>query len=204
MSVNGCTHKKLTIVLCLGRLLYCYDPDLRTQVVQLELANPHLAMTLFLPDDEYLPITSFVADYLSMAHFDRILNNLHQDYVDLVIPEFKLALTHTNFAHQLKCLGIRDVFDESRADLHRMLGTYSRAGVSKVVQKVVMEVNERGSDPSTGASLLDMEMISNPRRSPQYQEFHADRPFLFALTTTEGTKKEVLLMGVMLDPLQRL
>lgn len=192
--------------------MYCYDPELRTQVVQLDYANPHLALTLLLPDDEYLPITTFVADYLTMSQFDRLLENLHQDYVDLVLPEFKLSLTHGNLIHQLKCLGIRDVFDEGRADLHRMLGTYSRAAVNKVLQKVVVEVNatptgcRAGGLAGLGAHSLDLEMAShsaNPRRSPQYQEFHADRPFLFALTSTEGVKKEILAMGVILDPTSR-
>lgn len=196
--------------------MYCYDPELRTQVVQLDYANPHLALTLLLPDDEYLPITTFVADYLTMSQFDRLLENLHQDYVDLVLPEFKLSLTHGNLIHQLKCLGIRDVFDEGRADLHRMLGTYSRAGVNKVLQKVVVEVNatpaggcRAGGLSGLGAHSLDLEMGSSQlgasasRRSPQYQEFHADRPFLFALTSTEGLKKEILAMGVILDPTSR-
>ena len=185
------------------RLLYCYDPHLRTQAVQLDYVNPHLALVLLLPDDEYLPVTSFVADYLTQPHLDRILNNLHQEHVDLVLPEFKMEMTHSSLVHPLKLLGIRELFDPERADLHRMLGSSiygAQTAMDKVIQKVVIEVSDKSTEAASASALASNEWDRSSTPEPQYQEFHADRPFMFALVTTEELKREVLFIGVVMDP----
>lgn len=185
---------------------YYYDAELRTKSILLDYDRTcgcNVSLLLLLPDDGFASITAYVKNILSTRAFERILASLAPTYVNLSFPRFKLELTLSDLMGPLVNLGIRDLFDRTRADLDRIVPTATmppRVIVTKVIQKVVIEVNEQGTDPMQSTNVFARESLANGfNRNIAPKQFHANRPFVFALIT-KGCSQEVLLMGVMVDP----
>ena len=115
----------------------------------------NVSLLLLLPDDGFASITAYVKNILTTRAFERVLASLAPTIVNLSLPRFRLELTLPDLIGPLTNLGIRDLFDRNRADLDRIIPTATmppRVIVSKIIQKVVIEVNEQGTDPVPNAS----------------------------------------------------
>lgn len=114
-----------------------------------------MSLLLLLPDDGFASITAYVKNILTTRALERVLASLAPNtLVNLSLPRFRLELTLPDLVGPLSSLGVRDLFDRNRADLDRIIPTATmppRVIVSKVIQKVVIEVNEEGSDPLPSA-----------------------------------------------------
>src|SRR5699024_7613486 len=96
----------------------------------------------------------------------------------------------------LKSLGISDIFDPDKANLHKMSHN-DELFVSKVVQKAVIKCNENGTEAAAGTALVVMD--ASYEEGPPPKDFTADRPFLFVLATKESLPK-VMFAGAIEDP----
>lgn len=187
-----------------------------------------VAMVLFLADSEQTPLGSLLRSSLSGDNLDYLLESLAPATVDLRMPEFHLDFTF-EMVDQLRCLGMVDVFSQQRADLRPMLMASNGNGTSKetsahhqqkpntvpavtaVLQRVIVEVDlagdgTGGSQPWAGGGHPSKSFLGH-RGGPSslldpmvIHRFYADRPFLFALVTTDTPRKEVLFMGAINDP----
>lgn len=172
-------------------------------------ADCKVAMVLFLADSEQTPLGSLLRGALSGDSLDYLLERLAPASVDLRFPEFHLDYTF-EMVDQLRCLGMVDVFSGTRADLRPMLGsemmnnqgygeqkTTVAPAVTAVLQRVIVEVDLAGDGspwvPPSGH-------MRGSHFDPTVHRFYADRPFLFALVTTDTPRKEVLFMGAINDP----
>ena len=68
--------------------------------------------------------------------------------------------------------------------------------VSDVIQRAVIEVNERGTEAAAGTATV---LLGSSRFPPQPKQFTANRPFLFALVTKDRPQK-ILFVGAVEDP----
>ena len=91
---------------------------------------------------------------------------------DLYLPKF--TVTQTRELKEDLALGMRDLFDESRADLTRLATGPDRLFVRFVTHKTFLEVNEAGTE-AAAVTGIGVGVTSLP---PQ---FRVDRPFLFAI-----------------------
>lgn len=106
-------------------------------------------------------------------------------FIDVFLPKFKIE-TETNLVEPIKKLGMTDMF----------LNTANFSGISdvplavgKIIQKVSIEVNEKGTSAS-GATALSLENRS------MVDEYKINRPFLFFIIQS-GT---VIFNGMINDP----
>lgn len=185
---------------------FYYDPSLGLAAVQLNFdpkSTPNMAMVLLLSDYAMLPLTQLLRDVLSPEVLEHLLDSLQPALVDVSFPEFKIEYTFMEMANQLKCLGIVDLFCEQRADLSPMLDSRKQVAVERIIQKVLIEVLIEGEQSPSSKPPPPLSIIAHfghSRSRPRLHHFHADRPFLFAIITTDGPRKEVLFMGAVNDP----
>ena len=145
------------------------------------------AMTILLPDAGFTTeqiVRSFTDDT-----WDRLQRSFERKYVDIKIPRFKI-----DFAAQLndylKSMGITSIFSPLEADFSLMTHD-SKLAISLIKQFASISVDENGTEAAS-VSVAKVEIIDSFER-PQFVEFYADRPFLFAIT--EQTTGAILFMG---------
>merc|ERR1719495_976998 len=113
--------------------------------------------------------------------------------VELSLPKFKLESQH-DLNEPLQSLGMKDMFDSTKADFSVMTGGPKSLYVSEVVQKAFIEVNEDGAEAAAAtAGIMMMRSMPMPP-----EEFRADRPFLFFLR--DKLTGMLLFQGRLSDP----
>ncbi|XP_007933679.1 serpin B7 [Orycteropus afer afer] len=93
-------------------------------------------------------------------------------YVEVFLPQFKIEKNYEAKPY-LKSLGLRDIFDESKADLSG-IAAGGRLYLSKLMHKSYIEVTEEGTEATatTGTNIVEKQL-------PESTVFRADHPFLF-------------------------
>ena len=111
--------------------------------------------------------------------------------VELGLPKFKLSHS-LPLSDSLQELGMGDMFS-NRADFSGITGDRSLY-VSKVLQKVFVEVNEEGSEAAAATGVVMM-LRSMP---PRTREFTVDHPFIFIIR--DSLTGMLLFQGRVIDP----
>jgi serpin B len=151
---------------------FAYYGDNTVQAIDLPYGDRSFSMTVVLPAAG-TSIDQF-ASALTQQQWNAIINKLDSTKVDVYLPKFTL-----NFSRSLKddltALGMRIVFDPSRADLSRI----SQGGglsVSDVLHKTYVDVNEEGTEAAavTVIVVTTSAIISTP-------VMRIDHPFIFAI-----------------------
>ncbi|XP_014437462.1 serpin B7 isoform X1 [Tupaia chinensis] len=95
-------------------------------------------------------------------------------YVEVFLPQFKIEKDY-EIKHYLKALGLKDIFDESKADLSG-IASGGRLYISKLMHKSYIEVTEEGTEAAavTGSNIVEKQL-------PEFKVFRADRPFIFII-----------------------
>ena len=98
--------------------------------------------------------------------------------VDLTLPRFKVE-TESSLQEPLAALGMKDVFDEQKADLTGMHSGREALSISAVIHKAFVDVNEEGTEAAAATGVVvgatSVQLPVEPK------VFRADRPFLFAI-----------------------
>ncbi|XP_006837605.1 PREDICTED: serpin B7 isoform X2 [Chrysochloris asiatica] len=97
---------------------------------------------------------------------------MRSHYVEVFLPQFKIEKNY-EIKNYLKALGLRDIFDESKADLSG-IAAGGRLYLSKLMHKSYIEVTEEGTEAAaaTGTNIMEKQL-------PESTLFRADHPFLF-------------------------
>jgi serine protease inhibitor len=160
------------------------------QVLSLPYGEGRFNMTLVLPP-EGVGTAELVAR-LDAATWAGWLARMRPMDGDVTLPRFKLAYEAT-LNEQLKALGMRDAFDEVRADFSGMRRTPPSLVIDEVKHKTFIEVNEEGTEAAAVTSIGVRVTSAGPRF-----RFIADRPFLFAIQDSQTGS--VLFLGAISDP----
>ena len=111
--------------------------------------------------------------------------------VNQYIPKFDIS-ADADLINGLQELGVWDVFDMSKADFTPL--TDQKAAIHQVKHAVRVAIDEEGV---TAAAFTAMMMAGASRPPEEEMDFILDRPFVFAITGTDGV---VLFMGVVNQP----
>jgi len=148
--------------------------DLEASMVELPYKGDRVVMQILLPNA--VQGLSTMEDRLRTTDLEQLFRDAERERkIAVELPKFKLEKSITLNNH-LQELGMKDMFDSSKADFSRIDGT-KQLYVSTVLQKAFIEVNEEGSEAAaaTGAVMMMRSMPMPP------VEFKADHPFLFFL-----------------------
>lgn len=153
------------------------------------------SMTLLLPDPDR-SLGEIVAG-LDLAAWSGTVARLTDadDEARIHLPRFRIEYEVEPLEDALKAMGMAVAFDELGADFRDMVEPGATLGgnlyISRVVQKVFIEVNEEGTE-AAAATGVGIGVTSLP---PTYR---LDRPFLFVIR--EGLSGTILFAGRVADP----
>ena len=115
--------------------------------------------------------------------------------VQVFLPRFKLQMDMPLLLNDpLMKLGMKEAFDEDRADFTGMHTSDAKLYISHVLHKAFVEVNEEGTEAAATTGVVIKERVLAPREIV----FRADRPFLFLIR--ENKTGGVLFLGRCANP----
>ncbi|NXI50313.1 ZPI inhibitor, partial [Chloroceryle aenea] len=162
-----------------------FDENLRCTVIKLPYkGKAHMLVVIPEKEGDYISLE----DHLTMELVEYWLGNMKIRKVDISFPKFKLEQKY-KMKKLLHALGIKKLFTHT-ADLSH-LTNQGYVGVSQVVQKAVIEVDEEGTE-AIAASGSEITAFTAP------PVIKVDRPFLFMIF--EETFKTLLFAGRVVDP----
>lgn len=118
-------------------------------------------------------IQTFFFQNLTGFHFQSLLSDLKNSYVNVHIPKMHIS-TKLSLKEPLEAIGITDIFTDS-ADLS---GLAPGVRISSGVHKSMIDVDEEGTTAAAASGFkarLEMMIMADPT------DFLADHPFLFAV-----------------------
>lgn len=159
------------------------------EMLELPYAGGRLSMLVLLPNRGVT--LGRVEAQLSPERLRSWRSGMEETDVRLFLPRFRTAARFELNA-PLHSLGMKDAFDEDRADFSGIMGKKDLY-VSKVIHKAFVDVNEEGTEAAAAtAVVLSTKSIGMEVR------FRADRPFVFAIVDRES--ESVLFLGRLMNP----
>ncbi|XP_038652657.1 leukocyte elastase inhibitor-like [Scyliorhinus canicula] len=174
--LNKNESKPVKMMYQTNKFIFCHVPEFKIKILELPYVDNDLSMIILLPDDIMDDSTGLkqLEQTLTLEKLQEwtLPNWMWKPHVEVLLPKFKLEEEY-DLNSPLSSLGMRDLFDCSRADLSGMSGARDLS-VSKVVHKSFVEVNEEGTEAAAATGVVCMTLSYTPPES-----FTADHPFLF-------------------------
>jgi serpin B len=158
--------------------------------LELPYTGDEIAMDILLPKPQ--SGLAKLESALQPADFDSCLDKLAAKQVDVFLPRFKMEQGLTLNSH-LRALGMKDAFDENKANFSGMSDT--SLYITHVIHKAFVEVNEEGTEAAAATAVVmgtKSVMIDKP------VTFRADHPFIFLIRDIQSGS--ILFMGRLVDP----
>jgi serpin B len=140
-------------------------------LLELDYAGNAYSMAVVLPKGD--ASVSSILEQLGPDAWGRALSGMYLHRVSLKLPAFEVDYTKT-LNGVLKAAGLQSVFGAS-ADFSLISPSFNM-GVSGIVQKSFVRVNEEGSE---AAAATYVAMFGSGGEDYPRMEFHVNRPFLF-------------------------
>ncbi|XP_062988285.1 glia-derived nexin [Elgaria multicarinata webbii] len=157
--------------------------DLWYNIIELPYHGESISMLIALPTESTTPLSAIIP-HISTKTIQSWMTTMVQKRVQVILPKFT-AEAETDLKEPLKELGIRDMFEQSKANFAKITRTES-IHVSQILQKAKIEVSEDGTKASAATTAI---LIA--RSSPPW--FVVDRPFVFFIR--HNPTGAVLFMG---------
>ncbi|XP_060098179.1 glia-derived nexin [Heteronotia binoei] len=162
--------------------------DLWYNIIELPYHGESISMLIALPTESTTPLSAIIP-HISTKTIQSWMATMVQKRVQVILPKFT-AEAETDLKEPLRELGIRDMFEQSKANFAKITRTES-LHVSQILQKTKIEVSEDGTKASAATTAI---LIA--RSSPPW--FVVDRPFLFFIR--HNPTDAVLFMGQINKP----
>ncbi|XP_077209581.1 leukocyte elastase inhibitor-like [Paroedura picta] len=194
--LNKKEKKTVKMMYMSKKLPFRYIPELKLSILELPYKGKELSMIVLLPDDIDDNSTGLeqLEKALTLAELQKWTDPRMMTYfsdVRVYLPKFKLEETY-DLKSYFSALGVRDVFDSSKADLSGMSGCRD-LHLSKILHKSFIEVNEEGTEAAAATAGITL-LCSLPME----EVFNADHPFLFFIR--ENTNRNILFLGRVASP----
>ena len=169
---------------------YGLIPGSEYHLVDLPYESEQLSMLIILPPklDDFHALEKS----LSTAKLNKMLGKLYRYpsmRFEIYLPKFKMK-TSLKLKSTLQKLGMKDVFDQSKADLSGITG-FKGMHVSTALHKAFISVDEEGTE-ATASTGISAGFLSLP------PNFKVNKPFIFMIRhNPTGT---ILFMGRIMDP----
>lgn len=131
------------------------------QMIEMDYIDNNHSMCVILQENGDTSINS--------NNVNMLLNTMQSRKINLEIPRFKIMIK-TNFNHLLQNIGLRKIFE----NLNVPNISNSSKGIQDIIQKIVLDVNEEGSELAIATSVVIKNFIIN-----KPIDFICDKPFVF-------------------------
>ena len=162
------------------------------KMMTLPYGNQAFRMVLLLPEEgntiDDLKLS------LDQELWNRIINNQNGRETDVKIPSFEMESGNKSIKAALKALGVEKAFIPEEGDFSRMIEYDGSLGIADVLHKARIKVDEEGSEVAAITAIIyGYGAYSSVEQDLSVSEFHADRPFIYAIT--EVSTGAILFMG---------
>ncbi|XP_041094272.1 plasminogen activator inhibitor 1-like isoform X2 [Polyodon spathula] len=157
-------------------------------VIELPYEGDTMSMLLLSPFEKDVPLSALTAG-LSGELLREWRRGLRRASRQLALPRFSIE-TESELNGALAGLGMRDMFNQQRADFTRVT-MEEPLFVSKVLQKVKIEVDEKGTKGAAATAAILFSRMA-------VEEITLDRPFLFLVQ--HKPTGAVLFLGQVMEP----
>ncbi|XP_006879263.1 PREDICTED: protein Z-dependent protease inhibitor [Elephantulus edwardii] len=169
-----------------GKFASTFDKNFRCHVLKLPYeGNATMLVILMQKMGDHLAFE----DFLTTDLVEGWLRNMKTSKMEVFFPKFKLDQKY-EMHELLKKLGIRRIFSPL-ADLSELTVTTRNLKVSRVLQRAMIEVDEKGTEAAAG-TLSEIIAYSLP------PSIKVDRPFHFMIY--EETSRMLLFLGRVANP----
>jgi len=170
----------------LQNIRYCRHSQ--WQVLELPYNGKNFSMLVILPDQS--SSTDIHTRIPDANDYNTIVSSLSNQNVYIELPRFK---TESSFMLEgmMSDMGMPSAFSNG-ADFSGMSGR-SDVKISKIVQKVFFEINEKGAEAAAATAVIMTRTTSVEYKPEQLVRFIANRPFIYVLK--ENTFNTPLFIG---------
>jgi serpin B len=159
------------------RVLYTTDNDY--SAIALPYRGNKFEMVFILP--KTIDGLNALEANISSELLQHINSRFKMSTVQISIPKFVIE-SELDLKKVLPKLGITDIFNEAKSDFSHLIKEHTgKIYVSKAVHKVIVEVNEEGTEASAATVIVVL-----LRGGPRTLSFTADHPFLFYIRNKES------------------
>ena len=161
-----------------------------------EKADNQLEFIGIIPKDN---VKEYVNNF-SKTKLDNIEKTLKsaskETHLDLSLPMFSYDYdSGDKFGKALESLGIKDVFDSSKADLSEMIEP--SVAVSDSIHKTYIDLNEKGTKAAAVTGFM-IPGTAKPEKKPEIVYINFNKPFVYMIRDIKT--KELLFFGVVYEP----
>nr|XP_023669090.1 antithrombin-III [Paramormyrops kingsleyae]XP_023669091.1 antithrombin-III [Paramormyrops kingsleyae] len=168
----------------------------KVQVLSLPYKGGEISMVLILPRKD-TPLSE-IESSLQLKKLSGWLDALVETKVSIQIPRFRIEDEFT-LKENLEALGLKDLFDPSRASLPGIGGEReNNLYISDAFHKAFLEVNEEGSKAAATTAVVAVGRSINFQR----EVFIANRPFLLLIRMS--TTNTIIFNGRVANPCDQL
>jgi serpin B len=167
-----------------------YGEDGGLQILELPYEGDDLAMLILLP--RRVAGLAELEKVLTPENLNQWITHLREQKIEVFVPKFKLASSFS-LNETLVSMGMRDAFDQTKANFAGMDGT-TLLYISAAIHQAVVEVNEEGTEAAAATGIV-MGLKAMPA---QPTTFRADHPFIFLIR--DNRSGSILFMGRVIDP----
>lgn len=178
--------------------LFSYMDSGNFQAVKLPYKTGNYSMLILLPKGiEGLSELENSLDWIDIA---ELSSKLYSADVELSMPSFKFEYPVDNLKKSLIDLGMKDAFDEGKADFRDMLNGLDNTGlyIQDVIHRALVEVNEKGTEAAAVTVVLSGIHTSAVPAPIRHYKMKIDHPFLFFIV--EEKTKSIMFMGRCVNP----
>ncbi|XP_030063295.1 ovalbumin-related protein X [Microcaecilia unicolor] len=175
--LNKRESKPVKMMNQIGKFKLASIPEMHMTILELPYCMHEFSMLILLPDDITDDSTG-LEEIENGLTYEKLANwttsALRETFVDVYLPTFKLEETY-DLKSVLEKMGMKDVFSDDAV----LTGISTIVGlkVSKVVHKVYVEVNEKGTEAAAATGVVVVPQSGHGGGTL----FKADHPFIFLI-----------------------
>nr|XP_015842697.1 serpin B12 isoform X2 [Peromyscus maniculatus bairdii] len=159
-----------------GRFRIGFIEELQAQILEMKYTMGKLSMLVLLPSCSEDNVKSLQELESKISH-EKIMawsssENMPEESVAISFPQFTMEDSY-DLNSVLQDMGIKDIFDETKADLTG-ISKSPNLHLSRIIHKSFVEVDEMGTEAAAASGAVAAE-----KSLPSWVEFNADHPFLF-------------------------
>lgn len=168
-----------TVSFMSGKVSCEYVEYAGNQFIRLPYEGERYSMYILLPSAESSP--EEVVPYITENGLKEVMAHMAPSKVNLRMPKFKVE-SDMSLVKTLEAMGIRTAFTTA-ADLGGI--AHGPLYVSEVVQKTVVDVNERGSEAAAATAAVIQLTSARPEKIPSMT---IDRPFYYMIADMDSQR----------------
>ncbi|MDZ8092544.1 MAG: serpin family protein [Nostoc sp. DedQUE05] len=186
--------KKIQVPMMEQKETFGYKETEDLQVLQLPYVGNDLSMLVLLP--KQINGLRELEDNLTLENLANWVEGLQEREVRVFLPRFRVS-SQFQLNETLIAMGMRDGFDQNKANFSGMDGRENGFCIGAVVHQAFVDVNDEGTEAAaaTAMGMFDLFLSEQPLPVPV---FKVDRPFIFLIR--ERITASILFLGKIVNP----